>query len=113
MNVRYRGGYLVAAGLCWAAAAALAEPGTVSLGEKAKLEGVITARDGDSMTVKTDHGNVVARLTANTDVKVKKGRLGLIKEGAAATALIPGLKVSAEGVGDEHGQLIATKVRFS
>jgi outer membrane protein OmpA-like peptidoglycan-associated protein len=85
----------------------------LSLGEKAKLEGIITSRAGDSMTVKTDHGNVVARLTENTDVRAKKGRLGLIKKEAAATALIPGLKVGVEGVGDDQGQLIATKVSFT
>jgi OOP family OmpA-OmpF porin len=102
---------LVAAGLCCAAAASI--EGAVTVGEKAKIDGVITARAGDHMTVKTDEGDVVALLTTNTDVKTKKGRLGLIKEGAAATALIPGLRVGVEGVGDERGQLIATKVRFA
>ena len=96
--------------------AAAVSPGAfaeaISFGQKAKLEGVITARTGDSMTVKTDTGNVVARLNENTDVKSKKGRLGLLTEGAAATALIPGLRLSLEGVGDDKGQLIATKVRF-
>ena len=51
-------------------------------------------------------------LTANTDVSARKGRLGLIRKDAAATALIPGLKVGIEGVGDDKGQLITTKVRF-
>ena len=64
------------------------------------------------MTVKTDQGSVVAVLTANTDVSARKGRLGLIRKDAAATALIPGLKVGVEGVGDDKGRLIATKVRF-
>jgi len=101
---------LVAAALLASVAGASADP--ISLGQKAKLDGVITGRDGDSMTVKTDQGNVVAVLTVNTDVSARKGRLGLIKKGAAATALIPGLKVGVEGVGDDKGQLIATKVRF-
>ena len=85
----------------------------IPLGQKTEVDGVITTRAGDSMTVKNEMGSVVARLTESTDVKVKKGRLGLLREGAAATALIPGLKVDVEGVGDDHGQLIATKVRFS
>ena len=101
----------VAAGILATVPLALAQ--SLSLGQEAKLSGVITARAGDSMTVKTDTGNAVARLTANTDVKSKKGRLGLLKEGAAATALIPGLKVDVEGVGDDKGALIATKVRFA
>ena len=102
---------LVAAILMSAASFASAQ--TLSLGEKAKLEGIITGRAGDTMTVKTETGNVVARLTENTDVSAKKGRLGLIKKEAAATALIPGLKVGVEGVGDDKGQLIATKVHFT
>lgn len=85
----------------------------IPLGQKTKVDGVITARGGESMTLKNEMGTVVARLTASTDVKVKKGRLGILKEGAAATALIPGLRVEVEGVGDDHGQLIATKVRFA
>lgn len=102
---------LAAAGLVATAPLVLAQ--SIPLGQKAELEGVITARAGDSMTVRTDTGNAVARLTTNTDVKAKKGRLGLLKEGAAATALIPGLRVDVEGVGDDQGFLIATKVRFA
>jgi outer membrane protein OmpA-like peptidoglycan-associated protein len=94
------------------AAPAITSADPITLGEKAKLDGIITARGGDTMTVKTDQGAVVAVLTENTDVSAKKGRLGLIKKEAAATALIPGLKVGVEGVGDDKGQLIATKVRF-
>jgi OmpA-OmpF porin, OOP family len=101
---------LVAAGTLAAVAATLADP--ITLGQKAKLDGVVTARDGDTMTVRTDQGNVVAVLTENTDVSARKGKLGLIRKDAAATALIPGLKVGVEGVGDQSGRLIATKVRF-
>ena len=111
MNVfALRAAALLAAGTLAAVAVTSADP--ISLGQKAKLDGIIVGRSGDSMTVKTDQGNVVAVLTANTDVSARKGRLGLIRKGAAATALIPGLKVGVEGVGDDKGQLIATKVRF-
>jgi OmpA-OmpF porin, OOP family len=86
----------------------------VSLGQTAKLDGIIATRSGASMTLKTeDQGNVTVLLTENTDVNATKGRLGLIKKGAAATALIPGLKVEVKGVGDAEGRLIATKVRFT
>jgi outer membrane protein OmpA-like peptidoglycan-associated protein len=95
------------------AAVSFSAPISVSLGQKGEFGGVVIGRAGDSMTVKTDQGDVVAVLTVNTDVKVKKGRLGLIRKGAAATALIPGLKVDIEGVGDDKGRLIATKVQFA
>jgi OmpA-OmpF porin, OOP family len=101
---------LVAAGTLAAAAVTWADP--ITLGQKAKLDGIITARSGEGMTVKTDQGNVEAVLTENTEVSARKGKLGLIRKDAAATALIPGLKVGVEGVGDQSGRLIATKVRF-
>ena len=51
----------VAAGIL--ATVPMARAQSLSLGQEAKLSGVITARAGDSMTVKTDTGNAVARLT--------------------------------------------------
>ena len=109
-NFALRAASLLAAGALAAVAVASADP--ISLGQKVKLDGIITARGGESMTVKTSEGSVVAVLTENTDVSARKGKLGLIRKDAAATALIPGLKVGVEGVGDQGGRLIATKVRF-
>ena len=103
--------FLLAAG--WSAFALSASASPVSLGEKLKTEGIITGRAGASLALKTQEGSLVVLLTENTDVKAKKGRLGLIKKEAAATALIPGLKVGVEGIGDANGQLVATKVRFA
>lgn len=79
----------------------------ISLGQTAKLDGIIATRSGASMTLKTeDQGSVTVLLTENTDVNATKGRLGLIKKGAAATALIPGLKgylLGVEGFADASG----------
>ena len=105
-----RAASLFAAAALAAASVAAAEP--ITLGQKAKLDGIITGRGGETMTLKTAEGSVVAVLTQNTDVTARKGKLGLIRKDAAATALIPGLKVGVEGVGDEKGRVIATKVRF-
>jgi OmpA-OmpF porin, OOP family len=105
-----RAATLLAAGTLATAAVAPADP--ITLGQKAKLDGIITGRAGDGMTVKTAEGSIEAVLTENTDVSARKGKLGLIRKDAAATALIPGLKVGVEGVGDQNGRLIATKVRF-
>jgi outer membrane protein OmpA-like peptidoglycan-associated protein len=46
-------------------------------------------------------------------VAESKGLLHLRKSSMAVTALVPGLKVEVEGVGDESGRVIATSVRFS
>jgi OmpA-OmpF porin, OOP family len=106
-----RSSLLFAAG--WSAFALSASAAPVSLGEKLKTDGVITGRAGASLTLKTQEANLVVLLTENTEVRAKKGRLGLIKKEAAATALIPGLKVGVEGIGDDKGQLVATKVQFA
>jgi outer membrane protein OmpA-like peptidoglycan-associated protein len=95
----------------WAAADLSAAP---ALGQKMKMDGIITHRAGTEMTVKTEaHGSVVVLLTDQTEVGASKFRLGLLKEPTAATALIPGLRVNAQGIGDDEGRLVATSVRFT
>lgn len=97
-----------------AATAATASAQPITLGEKLKLSGIITSRDGATMALKTaDHGQVVVVLTDSTDVTASKHHFGLIKKGMAVTALVPGLKLETEGLGDEKGRLIATKVSFT
>jgi OOP family OmpA-OmpF porin len=106
------GSWMALAGALALATLAAAEP--VTLGEKAKLDGIITHRAGAEMAVKTDEqGSVVILLTDHTEVKAAKGRLGLLKSESAATALIPGLRVSVQGVGDDKGRLVATGVKFT
>ena len=107
----HRSSFVFAASLCVFAPSAAAS--SVSLGQKLKVDGIITGRAGASLTLKTQEGNLVVLLTDNTDVRARKGRLGLIKKEAAATALIPGLKVGVEGIGDDKGQIVSTKVHFS
>jgi len=101
----------ILAGLAGAAEIGFAE--TVTLGQKLKLEGLITSRNGAGLTLRSKDGDVAVLLTDNTDVSASKGRLGLVKKQLAATALVPGLKVGVEGVGDEKGRLIATKIHFT
>jgi outer membrane protein OmpA-like peptidoglycan-associated protein len=104
-------GWLLGASLALMASHVSAAP---SLGQKLKLDGVITNRAGTEMTVKTEkHGSVVVLLTDQTEVGASKFSLGLIKEATAATALIPGLRVKAQGIGDDKGRLVATSVGFT
>jgi outer membrane protein OmpA-like peptidoglycan-associated protein len=73
-----------------------------SNGQKVKLTGLITSRDGDTLTVKNIKGstNVVVELTDDTKVQSPKG-LGLRHAEQSVTALIPGLKISIEGTGTD------------
>ena len=80
-------------------------------GKKVKVEGLITGRDGDSMTLKSSKaGNVVVTLTDDTKVQTPKGIFRHTEK--SVTALIPGLKVQVEGSGTEN-QVVAKTVEFS
>ena len=83
----------------------------LAFGQKVKVDGLITGRDGDSLTLKsTKSGNVVVTLTDDTKVQTPKGLFRHSEK--SVTALIPGLKVQVEGTGTET-QVVAKSVKFS
>jgi outer membrane protein OmpA-like peptidoglycan-associated protein len=83
----------------------------VSNGEKAKVKGVITTRTGDTLTMNSDGGNVTVVLNDDTKVQQPKG-LGLRKKQMSVTVLIPGLRITAEGVGDSQNRVVAKSITF-
>jgi outer membrane protein OmpA-like peptidoglycan-associated protein len=84
----------------------------ITPGQKAEVKGLITTRDGDSITVQTnDHGKVVVVLNDATKVQEPKG-VFRHKE-SAETNLIPGLAVDVKGVGGDNGQIQADTIRFT
>jgi outer membrane protein OmpA-like peptidoglycan-associated protein len=86
----------------------------VTAGEKVKTSGLITGRTGEDLTVKTsDMGNVVVVLTDDTKIEQPKGLLKVRKTQMAVTALVPGLSIELEGVGDAGGRVTASKIKFS
>jgi OOP family OmpA-OmpF porin len=86
----------------------------ISNGEKAKVKGLITGRDSDTLTLRTlESGNVVVVLTDTTSVVQPKGLLKLRKEEMGVTALMPGLKIEVEGVGDAQNRVVANTIKFS
>jgi len=83
----------------------------LAFGQKVKVEGLITGRDGESLTVKsTKGGNVVVTLTDSTKVQAPKGVFRHSEK--SVTALIPGLKVKVEGTGTENN-VTAKTVEFT
>jgi OmpA-OmpF porin, OOP family len=99
--------------VCCLTVVAIAHAEMPSSGQDTKIQGLITARNGAEMTVKTDTGNFVVTLTDATQVEVKEGRLGLRKKQSAVMGLIPGLKVEVKGVSAANGGLTASSVTFS
>jgi outer membrane protein OmpA-like peptidoglycan-associated protein len=83
----------------------------VSNGEKAKVKGVIATRTGETLVLATDSGNVTVVLADDTKVQQPKG-LGLRKKQMSVTVLVPGLRITAEGVGDAQSRVVAKTITF-
>jgi outer membrane protein OmpA-like peptidoglycan-associated protein len=78
------------------------------------MNGLITGRNGDTLTVRTlESGNVVVVLTDDTKVQQPKGLLKVRKADMGVTALIPGLKIGVEGIGDSQSRVVANTITFS
>ncbi len=86
----------------------------IPAGKKAKVSGTIVSRNGDMVNVKEKKGGqvVIVNLTDNTKVEREKGALRMRRADMDVTAMLPGLTITAEGVGNAKGQLDAGKIWF-
>jgi outer membrane protein OmpA-like peptidoglycan-associated protein len=86
---------------------------TIPSGSKMKFRGVVIARDGDAFTIRdrsrTDYRVLI---TDQTSIKTNGGFLRSGKK-YPVTDILRGLIVEVEGRGDNQGQLVAEKIRFS
>ena len=89
--------------------------GQFETGQKAKVKGPIASRDGDLINVKDAKTGllVVVSVSDSTKFERKKGAFKFRREDMDVTAMVPGLGIEAEGVGNAQGQLDATKISFS
>jgi outer membrane protein OmpA-like peptidoglycan-associated protein len=79
---------------------------------KTKVKGLITARTGDTIVLKTTDGSSVT-VTLDDDTKVQQPKgLGVRKKQMSAAALIPGLKVSVEGTSQDATHVLAKSITF-
>jgi len=81
-----------------------------SFGDKAKVKGMITARTGETLIVKGADGPATVVLTDDTVTKDDRGLFGLDKQHMSSVVLIPGLKVSIDGMTDEQGRVTAKTI---
>jgi outer membrane protein OmpA-like peptidoglycan-associated protein len=79
-------------------------------GDKAKAKGMINTRTGETLIVKSADGDVTVVLTDDTTTRDRKGLFGLDKQQLSNAVLIPGLKVSVDGVSDEQGRVVAKTI---
>jgi outer membrane protein OmpA-like peptidoglycan-associated protein len=78
-----------------------------------KVEGLIKARNGDTMILQTsDSPNLVVLLTDNTQVGQVQGVFKARRKEMSMAALIPGLAVKVEGTYNDQKQLEAKSVSF-
>ncbi len=82
-------------------------------GVKSKLKGTVTWRVGDAFMLRDQDGFLrTVRLNDETSVKTKGG---FLRSGTyyAQTSILRGLDLEVEGRGNDSGELLAEKVRFT
>jgi outer membrane protein OmpA-like peptidoglycan-associated protein len=85
----------------------------MTLAQSVKVEGLIKARNGDTMILKTkDSPNVTVLLTDSTQVGQVQGVFKARRKEMSMAALIPGLAVKVEGSYNDQSQLVAKSVSF-
>lgn len=84
----------------------------VTSGEKVKGKGVIMNRMADSVVIKTEDGPVTVVLSADSKVRQQIGLTGARHKDVDNAALMPGLKVHFEGLGDDQGRVVAKNIDY-
>jgi OOP family OmpA-OmpF porin len=100
----------IVAGLLSVCFLALGTAFAVPQGEKTKVKGMITGRTGDTLIVKSPDGNAIVVL--DDDTKVQRPTGVFRKKQMSAAVLIPGLKVSVDGVSDNQNRVLAKSITF-
>lgn len=97
-NVAFFGGVLLSA---------------VALAQSVKVQGIIKARNGDTMILQTSEApNLPVLLMDNTQVGQVQGMFKARRKEMSMAALIPGLAVKVEGTYNDQNQLVAKSVSF-
>ncbi|MCB1025398.1 MAG: OmpA family protein [Acidobacteria bacterium] len=84
---------------------------TLSLGQKYKIEGVVIAKTNDSFLVR-DMTGISTKVMIMPSTSIKTNSFWGSGDSYAATSIVRGLNLKAEGRGDGTGALAATKIRF-
>jgi outer membrane protein OmpA-like peptidoglycan-associated protein len=96
--------------------AARANAAQIRSDQKATVKGTIVSRSGELVTVKEKKSGTrtVVDITDDTKIERKHGKVEFFRHADMdVTALVPGLTIEAEGVGNAQGQLIAKKISFT
>jgi outer membrane protein OmpA-like peptidoglycan-associated protein len=94
----------------------LARAQQISSDQKAKVKGTIVSRNGDLVSLydKKAGTKAIVDVTDTTLIERKHGKAEFFRhKDMDVTALVPGLTIEAEGVGNAKGQLVAKKITFT
>jgi len=83
--------------------------------QKAKIKGTIVSRSGDLVKVTDKKAGTTVIVVVNDSTKVERNNFKyqfFVHKDMDMTALVPGLTIEAEGVGNAKGQLIAKTISF-
>ena len=75
-----------------------------------EVKGMIIARAGETMVVQNSEGKTTVVLADDTRTKDNVGLFGLDRKELSHVVLIPGLKVSVDGVSDDQGRVAAKTI---
>ena len=75
-----------------------------------KVKGMINTRTGETLIVQSGGQNTTVVLTDDTKTRDRKGLFGLDKQQISGAVLIPGLKISVDGVPDDQGRIVAKTI---
>lgn len=91
----------------------LVSQSTTVAAQSVKVEGIIKARNGETMIVQTlESPKLVVLLTDRTKVGQVQGVLKARRKAMSMAALVPGLAVKVEGTYDNENQMVAKSVSF-
>src|SRR6476659_5940744 len=82
-------------------------------GQKFKVKGIVIKSNAESFTLREPDGTeTVVTLTENTKIKAAKKNWFRQYKAAGPSSILRGLRVEAEGRGNQAGELVAAKIRF-
>jgi hypothetical protein len=96
--------------------AAAHETRQLGAGEKATVTGAILSRDGDLIWVLDQKASEIVVLNINDNTKIERKQHHVVffrHTDMDVTAMVPGLTIQAEGLGNSKGQLDASKIVFT
>lgn len=82
-------------------------------GKKAKVTGTIVSRNGDLITIKVKKSNTSAMVNISDGTIFDREKAFRLRPASMdATAMVPGLTITAEDIGNAKGHLEADKIKF-